>query len=77
MDMEPFDKDPLSDQELDELLPEWKAPAAPAHLKAAIFPERRSWWQQIWSASIRLPLPAAVCLTLAFVGIAIWQARWW
>ncbi len=74
MDMEPFDKDPLSDQELDELLPEWKAPAAPARLKAAIFPERRRWWRQLWSASIRLPLPAAACLALALVGVAMWQS---
>src|ERR1700722_4440339 len=71
--MEPFDKDHLSDQELDELLPEWQAPAAPTSLKSIIFPDRRAWWRQLWSASIRLPLPAAVCLALASVGIVAWQ----
>jgi hypothetical protein len=75
MDMEPFDKDELSDRELSELLPQWKTPAPPAGLRAAIFPERRwGWWRKLWSASIRLPLPAAACLALVFVAVAIWQA---
>ena len=50
--MEPFEKDELSDQELDGLLREWTAPAAPARLRAAVFGPPRPRWQRLWRASI-------------------------
>ena len=55
--MEPFEKDELTDRELDGMLAHWKSPSAPARLKAAVFGERRlPWWRRLWSASIRVPV---------------------
>jgi hypothetical protein len=63
--MEPFEKDELTDRELDGMLPQWKAPSAPARLKAAVFGERRApWWRRLWSASIRVPVPVACALAV-------------
>ena len=70
--MEPFEEHELSDRELDTLLPEWKAPTAPARLRAAVFPEAaRPWWKNLWTASIRIPLPVAVFLTILLATL------WW
>ena|ERR1035438_7385819 len=69
--MEPFERDELSQQELDDLLKEWQAPAPPPHLRAALFPEGpRPWWRRIWTISIRVPLPVACCLGLLFAAAA-------
>jgi hypothetical protein len=72
--MEPFEKHELSDRELDALLPEWKAPIAPGRLRAAVFPEAaRPWWRKKWwSASIRIPVPVALCV-LVLMAAALWQ----
>ena len=68
--MEPFEKDELTDGELDALLPQWKAPSAPARLRSAVFGERRTpWWGRMWSASIRVPAPVA-CGLLVVAGLA-------
>jgi hypothetical protein len=67
--VDPLERDELTDQELDALLPEWEAPKAPARLKAALFPERRSWWRRLWS--LRVPLPAAVAATAALAA-GVW-----
>src|SRR5688572_27769045 len=72
--MEPLENDELSDLELDRTLREWKAPAAPARLRATLFPAiHEAWWQRIWSASVRVPVPA-FCLLTILVGLAAW--RW-
>jgi hypothetical protein len=74
--MDPFDRNELSDGELDALLPEWKVPQAPARLRAALFPEPpKPWWRAIWSASIRIPLPAALCLALLLIAAAAYRDR--
>lgn len=74
--MEPFDKDELNDAELDRMLPQWKAPAAPARLKAAVFPESaRPWWRRVWTTSIRIPLPVACALLALFVFVAMRASR--
>jgi hypothetical protein len=65
--MEPFEKDELTDQELDALLPAWNAPEMPATLKARIFP--KPWWRRIWGASIRVPVPVA-CAVAALLAAA-------
>src|SRR6266700_2676235 len=77
MPMEPFEEHELSDAELDALLPGWKAPAAPARLRAALFSETlpaaaRPWWSNLWSASIRIPVPVAVCVAILLTA-AGWQ----
>jgi hypothetical protein len=72
--MEPFDKDALSDRELDAILAAWECPPAPARLRAAVFPEgSKPWWRALWSASIRVPVPVVCCLALALALVA-W--RW-
>jgi hypothetical protein len=75
--MEPFEKDELSDLELDRMLPQWSAPDAPARLKSAVFPERSGpWWRRLCSTSIRVPVPVlcGVMLVMA-VMVAIRSAR--
>jgi hypothetical protein len=70
--MEPFREDELSDQELDAILREWKAPGPPAHLRAALFPDgSRGWWRKVWSLSIRVPVPV-----MAMVAIMLALAAW-
>lgn len=72
--MEQPEKNDLSDRELDALLAEWKAPWAPAHLRAALFPDlAQPWWLRIWRVSIRIPLPAAAALAVV-LSLAVW--RW-
>jgi hypothetical protein len=71
--MEPLERDELSNSELDELLPEWKAPVAPARMRSAVFGEApRAWWRTIWTASIRVPVPALLVLAM-LLGIIVWQ----
>jgi len=73
--MDRFEKDELNDAELDRLLPAWKAPAAPARLKAAVFPAAASpWWQRLWTTSIRVPLPVA-CALLALLVFVVLHAN--
>ncbi len=59
--MKPFDDSELTDEELGEVLRQWGAPAAPARLRAALFPETRAPW---WRRSIRVPVPVAACLAV-------------
>jgi hypothetical protein len=67
--MDPFEDGQLADPELDALLAEWHAPQAPASLRSAVF---RPWWSRMWTASIRIPLPAACCLA-ALLAAALWH----
>jgi len=68
--MEPFD-DELSDEQLREILREWKAPAAPVRLRAAVFSEAPAeWWRRIWTASVRVPVPVVCCLVLLLAFLA-------
>jgi hypothetical protein len=68
------ENDELSDSELDRLLRQWSAPAAPERLRAAVFPEGRpGWWGRFWSGSIRVPVPAACAVALA-LGLAAWRS---
>src|SRR5258708_38231071 len=72
MFMEPFEQDELSESELDRLLGAWNAPAAPARLRCALFPESRApWWRRFWTFAV--PLPVACCLALV-IAVAAW--RW-
>jgi hypothetical protein len=73
--MEPYDREPLTDQELDAALREWDAPGAPARLRAAVFGAPQPWWRRFWTFSIRIPLPVAcaLVLVLAAAAFAFWQ----
>jgi hypothetical protein len=66
-------KDELTDSELQGLLHLWEAPAAPAHLRPAVFGQSRvtRWWA-VWRASIRVPVPLIAFVALA-LAIALWQ----
>jgi hypothetical protein len=71
--MEPLERDELSNPDLDELLPEWKAPVAPARLRSAVFGEPpHPWWKAAWTASIRIPVPALLVVAM-LLGILMWQ----
>jgi hypothetical protein len=70
--MAPSEEDRLSLDELDVVLREWKSPAAPARLRAAVFPQQRPWWMRPWSVSVRVPLPVACALALA-IGAVFWR----
>ena len=56
--------EPLNDKELNDLLRQWKAPAAPAALERKFFPkpEGLSWWRWLWSGSIRVPVPVGLAV---------------
>ena len=73
--MEPLDRnDNLSDRELDGMLREWRTTAAPASIRAAVFPQRTQWWRGFWRTSFRVPLPVACCLMLLLSAAVAWQA---
>lgn len=58
--------EPLRDDELNQLLRRWEAPAAPASLRARL--PRQSRWGWLLTGSIRIPVPvaAAAAMLLAF-----------
>jgi hypothetical protein len=68
------DKNELSDSELHGLLQTWEAPAAPASLRSAVFPQARTlgWWARFWHARIHVPAPA-ICLLTLVVALALWK----
>jgi hypothetical protein len=71
--MEPFEKDELSEGELNRVLREWDVPDAPARLRQAVFGQSRSnWWWAVWGASIRVPVPIVALAALA-LAIGFWQ----
>jgi hypothetical protein len=72
--MEPFERDELSEAELDRLLSEWNAPAAPARLRGSVFLESRApWWRRLWTLSVPVPLPVVCVLLLLIVAAACWS----
>jgi hypothetical protein len=60
-----FENDELTDRELDALLERWQTPVAPAGMRSAFFGAAKPWYARWWTASIRVPLPAALALLLA------------
>jgi hypothetical protein len=71
----PFDDDELTDTELDRLLTQWQVPLAPEAMRRALFGPARPWYARLWSASIRVPLPAAMALLLLALGIFVAEMR--
>src|ERR1044071_8006381 len=64
--------EPLEDQELHEMVREWKAPGAPPQLRERLFPAPAAWWRRWWHIEIRVPLPLAVCLVL-LLALVYWR----
>jgi hypothetical protein len=58
--------EPLSNEELDDLLRHYEAPPTPRSLEARFFPptEPLSWWRWLRSGSIRVPAPAVVAVVI-------------
>lgn len=60
--------EPLDDGELDKLLAEWRAPAAPGTLAERLRRARRvAWWRWLLTGTVRVPIPLAL---VAFVALA-------
>jgi hypothetical protein len=72
--MERFEHDELTDSELDQLLAQWQTPLAPEGMRSALFGPQRPWYARLWSASIRIPLPAALALLLV-LGFFVVEMR--
>jgi len=62
--------EPLNDNELRELLRQWDAPAAPAHLERIVFGDLRKnrWHRWLMSGAIRVPVPVLALLMVALVS---------
>jgi hypothetical protein len=64
--------EPLEDRELSTMLRQWRAPEAPARLRAKLFPPRAAWWRRVWQVEIRIPLPVAICVAL-LLAFGVWR----
>jgi hypothetical protein len=67
--------EPLSDNELNQLLKKWTAPDAPASLAAKVLPQRAPWWIWLASGSIRIPVPVGLVLVIAAVILWIYSSE--
>jgi len=56
--------EPSDDRDLTHLLREWKAPAAPATLRARVIGQPLPWWRWLFAGTIRVPVPVAVAAAL-------------
>ena len=54
--------EPLNDRELNRLLEQWRAPAAPPSLARRVLPRHTSWWQWLYRGTIRVPAPVGLAL---------------
>jgi hypothetical protein len=63
--------EPLDENELNQLLSEWRAPSPPATLKDRVFRGQRAgwWWKWLLTGSVRVPVPVALAVVLL---IALW-----
>jgi hypothetical protein len=69
--MEPFEKEELTDRELDGLLQAWKTPPVPDRIRKSLFPSSGArWFCRLWRVSIRVPLPVALGLILVLGVVA-------
>ena len=61
--------EPLSDDQLKEILREWRVSGAPAYLEERVFAPPRSLWRWLMTGSVRIPVPALVLALLALAAI--------
>ncbi len=62
--------EPMDDGELDELLREWQAPAAPGHLRAPV--RTQPWWRWLMTGTIRVPVPVGLAAAVALL-VGAWM----
>ena len=63
--------EPLDDDDLKQLVPTWKAPDAPEHLRRQVFATpRQSWWAWLFTGAIRIPVPACAAIVLLLGWLA-------
>lgn len=62
--------EPLNDRELDQLLKQWSAPAAPPGLTG---PVGRPWWSWLLRGTIRIPVPVGAALLIVVALWAYWR----
>ncbi|MEP6602217.1 MAG: hypothetical protein ABJB49_10485 [Nitrospirota bacterium] len=61
--------EPLNDEQLKEILREWRVPAAPAHLEAKVFARPTPLWRWLLTGSIPIPVPVVVLALIALAAI--------
>ena len=67
---------PLDDEKLNQVLAEWKVPAAPASLEARLKAgEARPWWQRFLRSKIQVPVPVGALLVGLLVALAVLAFR--
>ena len=72
--MEPHDRRDLTEQELSALLRDWRPPAPPPDARTRIFSDQpRPLWRRLWTGSVRVPVPVAVC-AVAIFAMAVWRS---
>lgn len=60
----------MNDQEMNEILREWKAPEAPPDLEEKVWARRRRLgWRWLLTGSIRIPVPAFVLAAIVLVAL--------
>lgn len=65
--------EPLNDDELQQLIPSWQAPATPEGMHRRIFGTRRSRWAWLMTGAVRVPVP--VCAAIVLVLLWLVSAR--
>ena len=61
--------EPLNDDQLKEVLQEWRVPVTPAYLEARVFAPRKSFWRWLLTTSIPIPVPVFMLALLAILAI--------
>lgn len=61
--------EPLNDDELQQLIPSWKAHGTPQALHRRIFGPRRSRWAWLMTGAVRVPVPVCAAVVLALLWL--------
>lgn len=59
--------EPLDDNELNQLLRQWKTPATPEKIGQRVSPRTGSWWRWLIAGTIRVPVPVVIVMVAALV----------
>lgn len=61
--------EPLNDDELQQLIPSWKAPPTPEGVHRRFFGARRSRWAWLMTGAVRVPVPVCAAVVLALLWL--------